>query len=240
MQRPFKRGRPSDIIWGSPIAKTRHAVHSTCRMRMKGREGMKALGSRLANWRVIVPVLGLLFACGLLAAGSASASIPRDASAPHVSSAAGSVPPPGNHAPDGSCLQWRIVPSANFTNTYIVSNELQAVEVVAPDNVWAVGYHEAYPNEQTLVTHWDGNAWSLVPSPNLGSGRSKLYGIDALAADDIWAVGESENRSFIIHWDGIDWSVVPHPYSSVLWGVAAVGSNDVWAVGEITGRAMIQ
>ena len=93
---------------------------------------------------------------------------------------------------------------------------------------------------QTLILHWDGTAWSVVPSPNVGTGANVLAGVVAPAADDAWAVGVARvaghNQPLTLHWDGTQWSVVPSPNPgsarTSLAAVAAVAGNDVWAVGD--------
>jgi hypothetical protein len=36
-----------------------------------------------------------------------------------------------------------------------------------PNDIWAVGYEETSSYvPQTLIEHWDGHSWSVVPSPN--------------------------------------------------------------------------
>ena len=97
----------------------------------------------------------------------------------------------------------------------------------------------------TLIDHWDGSVWSVVPSPDPGSNYNELYSIDAVSDTDIWAVGnavtESGQGTLTEHWDGSAWSIVPSPNVGIapnfLNAVAAVSSNNVWAVGYYeTGR----
>jgi len=116
--------------------------------------------------------------------------------------------------------------------------------------VWAVGGSGAkysLETRQTLVQHWDGTGWSLVPSPNPGGARNELTGVSALSPTDVWAVGYfadpslSSNRpgrysTLIEHWDGASWTVIPSPdpypgADNFLNDVVAVSPNDVWAVG---------
>lgn len=86
--------------------------------------------------------------------------------------------------------------------------------------------------------HWNGTAWSIVPSPILDN--DVLFAVDAVASNDIWVVGDSRPNSYdavtlTMHWDGSNWSIVPSPNGigdNIFFGVAAVASNDVWAVGN--------
>jgi hypothetical protein len=142
---------------------------------------------------------------------------------------------------------WEIVFSPNVgSGTY--GNQLNAVAVVSASDVWAVGF-SPHPSgnpqylRQTLVEHWDGNSWSVVPSPNpVGKTWVVLNGVAAVTANDIWAVGHSGDPSSIplqtltLHWDGVSWSIIPSPSpgtynGNVLTAGSAVSANDVWAVG---------
>jgi hypothetical protein len=135
---------------------------------------------------------------------------------------------------------WSQVPSAN--SSVLTDNQLFAVQAVAANNVWAVG---TYANDegvfQTLVEHWDGTSWSIVPSPNVGLYDNVLFDLAVVSTNDIWAVGLNINTTFTgyralsIHWNGTSWSIVPNPAvgsnSNYFNGVDAVSANDVWAVG---------
>ena len=131
-------------------------------------------------------------------------------------------------------------------------NELMATAVVADDDVWAVGFSLMQQNTNTvpshaLIEHWDGVRWTVFPAPTPPF-SSKLLGVSAVAANDVWAVGSNAPQSgfvppqpLIEHWDGSQWTVVPSPNPngwSWLNAVAAVASNDVWAVGESISEAV--
>src|SRR6185436_18108734 len=96
-----------------------------------------------------------------------------------------------------------------------------------------------YAGSQTLVERWNGTAWSVVPSPNPGTSSNELYGVAAVSANDVWAVGRYYNgtayRTLVEHWDGTAWSVVDSlnlgTYDNELYDVAVVSANDVWVVG---------
>lgn len=107
---------------------------------------------------------------------------------------------------------------------------LNAVASVSANDVWAVGTN----NSQTLTQHWNGTAWSVVPSPNARS-SDKLNGVAAITTSDVWAVGSVNNTTppLIIHWNGTSWRAVKAPnQDGFLNAVAAVSSKDVWAVGD--------
>jgi hypothetical protein len=117
----------------------------------------------------------------------------------------------------------------------VQSADLRSVSVLTPDDIWAIGHYN-FGDDKTLIQHWDGTEWHIVPSPNGGPWSNWLYGVHAIAADDVWAVGTAADESTLtLHWDGYEWSVVPSPNPSasqnVLNAVYGTASNDVWAVG---------
>lgn len=134
---------------------------------------------------------------------------------------------------------WQIVtsPGSNVI--------LFGVAALSSSNVWAVGYalDSVTGLQETLVEHWNGSSWSIIASPNPGV-RSYFYGVAAVSANDIWAVGYSFSsppnfQTLIEHWDGVSWSVIPSANvastDNYLNGVAAVSASDIWAVGYFSG-----
>jgi hypothetical protein len=136
--------------------------------------------------------------------------------------------------------QWTILPTPNVPGAD--KNFLMAVAAVSPTDVWAVGYTETDITDVPLIEHYDGAGWSIVasayPPP---SEYNALYGVTAIAADDIWAVGyENENSqgqyggALTEHWDGTSWQLAPAPVlglATTLTAVTALSSTNVWAVG---------
>jgi len=53
--------------------------------------------------------------------------------------------------------------------------------------------------------------------------------IHAVAADDVWAVGE---HGVIIHFDGEGWTAADSPVETHLQGVQGAASDNIWAVGD--------
>lgn len=136
--------------------------------------------------------------------------------------------------------KWSIVPSPSPGTA---GNSLRSVVALNKNNVWAVGStNNTGGYSQTLIEHWDGTAWSVVPSPNVGTNNNGLTGITAVSKNDLWAVGSftdgstSLGETLIEHWDGTTWSVVPSPNPGVgmnyLTSVSAVSANKIWAVGS--------
>ena len=107
---------------------------------------------------------------------------------------------------------------------------------LAPDDVWALGES----TRGSLALHWDGQAWSIVPSENVGSSGYRTYLYDAVAVDktDLWAVGSSydHHTPFIVHSTGQNWTsafhyTTPATVTVELEGVTAAGKDNLWAVG---------
>jgi hypothetical protein len=128
---------------------------------------------------------------------------------------------------------WSIVPSPSPGSPGI--DFLWGVARLSGNDAWAAGSYSNGSGSLTLVEHWNGTAWTVVPSPNAGSGINELLGIAAQSANDVWAVGHAGSQTLVEHWDGSVWSIVPSPSpgssTNFLFGVAATGLNNVWAVG---------
>ena len=143
---------------------------------------------------------------------------------------------------DGSA--WSLVPTPNG-GQFSDDNVLTSVAAVSPNNIWAVGY--IYPKggtPRTLAIHWNGSQWSLVTTPNPGNYVRRLEGVTAVAANDVWAVGQysyNAGKTYVplfLHWNGTQWQHVPSPEFgdyNVLEDVHAIAANDIWAVGTTAG-----
>src|SRR5579863_10434591 len=141
--------------------------------------------------------------------------------------------------------QWSVIRSPGPGKGGNVLNA--AALVPGSSQLWAVGYfYKLAGYKFTLTKRWNGTTWVTVgsPNPNKGKGDNELDGVAAIAANDVWAVGDAENASFAQNtlterWNGTQWSIVksPNPGGAAgaphyLYAVAAVSSNDVWAVGS--------
>jgi len=138
--------------------------------------------------------------------------------------------------------KWQAVVSPNPA---AATNWLRAVAAISSNNVWAVGQQAPHGDmpEQTLIEHWNGQIWSVVPSPNVGAAGGNLIGIAVVNKDNIWAVGVSSTgftsfswRTLIEHWNGRSWQIDPSPNvgtsGSILYGVACIPHTEkLWAVG---------
>lgn len=89
---------------------------------------------------------------------------------------------------------WQVVSSPSPSS---IGNTLNAVTANAANNSWAVGYTSK--NSSTIVTlieQWNGSAWSVVTSPNVGSGDNSLLGVAQVSGgNQVWAVGFSGSQN---------------------------------------------
>jgi hypothetical protein len=152
---------------------------------------------------------------------------------------------------------WSVVPSPNAGLGF---NILFGVVAVAPNNVWAAGYYTQQVNStrptKTLIEHWDGTSWKIVPSPNIGPHSvyqsNELWGITAVSSNDVWAFGaffagdgSGQQSSLVLHWNGTAWSIVPSPNptnssfrSDILFGGTVIPTGDLWLVGNEFGSTL--
>ena len=118
----------------------------------------------------------------------------------------------------------------------------------SPGDVWAVGLRPGGRCQyQTLTQHWDGTAWTVIPSPGNTKVNSVLDGVAVAGATQAWAVGTmgcpaDQSRTLTEHWNGSRWSIVRSPnggvtgnHFSALHAVTALSPSNVWAVGEQAG-----
>jgi hypothetical protein len=146
-----------------------------------------------------------------------------------------------------SCGTWHIIASPNPGPG---GNGLQAIATLSPTNVWAIGSQVAGGSKgsavtQTLIEHYNGTGWSVIPSPNVSTSYNALQAIAAVATNDIWAVGydnasNGSQQTLILHYNGAKWSVFPTTNAGVLSGIAVVSANTIYAVGTGSNGTLIE
>src|ERR1700733_11303081 len=147
---------------------------------------------------------------------------------------------------------WKNVATPNVGEG---TNKLNAVLALAPNDVWAVGFSTpvAPPKHAatlTLIEHFDGTSWAVVPSPNVGPNSAnqsnRLLGLTANSANDIWAFGSyftadgsGHQMTLLLHWDGTSWTTASSPNPTqdgfscdLLWAGVAPSLGNVWIVGS--------
>jgi hypothetical protein len=138
---------------------------------------------------------------------------------------------------------WRQVASPHPGGTG--GSTLNAVAAVSSANAWAAGEYWNGTDDKTLIEHWNGRSWKLVPSPNPGTaaGLDEFSGIaassrsSALAVGDYYATYTTQHKTLAERWNGRSWKSVasPNPDASgtynVLSAVTTTSSTSAWAVG---------
>jgi Carboxypeptidase regulatory-like domain len=138
---------------------------------------------------------------------------------------------------------WAVIPSPQPRGEfYEIAYILQDVSATGPDDVWISGYRVLEQGEylsfQSIIEHWNGTAWTLTTDVD---GHS-LPGIEALAANDVWAVGTDSIQGTVLHFDGIGWNLVPSPTpgnSGSLADVEAESADHLWAAGTALAKSLI-
>jgi hypothetical protein len=147
--------------------------------------------------------------------------------------------------------EWAAVATPNVTKG---TNRLEAVLALSPNNAWAVGYSTPANADReptrTLILHWDGKIWKVVPSPNVGpkthTPSNRLSGLTANSANDIWAFGchfaadgSGQFRTLALHWDGKSWEIAPSPnptkgnsVGDILLSGVVPSPGNVWIFGS--------
>ncbi len=143
---------------------------------------------------------------------------------------------------------WSVVPSPSPGAG--PGDVLAGVSCVSAAACTAVGYYAIRVGRHymTLVESWNGTSWSVVPSPNYGSGGNSLQGVSCVSAAACTAVGSyasnGKQRTLIESWNGTSWSVVPSPNPAGdhidLYGVSCVSAAACTAVGAAGGRTLVE
>src|SRR5579864_513591 len=122
--------------------------------------------------------------------------------------------------------------------------ELHGVSASSASDAWAVGFRCCRPRnfgQGTLAEHWNGTAWSIVPSQDLYRFDDVLNAVADLSPANARAVGSVRpfGPSLItgplsVHWSGSSWQnagTVVGLATGTLRAVSADSPADVWAVG---------
>ncbi len=118
---------------------------------------------------------------------------------------------------------------------------LGAVQALSPADVWAVGEagaNQPYAPLKPLIVHWDGTAWTRVPSPGPTSLYITLNSLSMDSATDGWATGSvfhvhtSTTTGLEMHWNGTSWQQVTALPAFIFSGVKSLSPSDATAVGD--------
>jgi hypothetical protein len=104
---------------------------------------------------------------------------------------------------------WKIVSSPNVgPHSVYQSNELWGITAVSATDIWAFGAlfaADGSEQQSTLVLHWNGTNWSIVPSPNPVNGSFRadiLFGGTVIPTGDLWLVGNEFGSTLALNATG--------------------------------------
>ncbi len=149
--------------------------------------------------------------------------------------------------------QWSQVSRASSGQPY---DDFDSVTCTASTDCWAVGYagpHQIQYNflpgvapsltdGDALVEHWNGNDWSIVPTPGASAPLGQeLTSVTCTESSNCWAVGSTmdasgnPSASLVDHWDGSTWTTIPSldpsTPANILTAVSCIDPSDCWATG---------
>jgi hypothetical protein len=93
-------------------------------------------------------------------------------------------------------------------NSQYQSNQLYGITAISANDIWAYGsYFASDGSEQqsTLVEHWNGASWKIVPSPNPVNGTFRaniLFGGTVIPKGDLWLVGNEFGSTLALNATG--------------------------------------
>ncbi len=149
---------------------------------------------------------------------------------------------------------WVEIPTPQPTSCPTCTHvTLWAVDALGPNDVWACGEKFVQgpggsPGTHILVMHWNGSSWTAMNTPIQAAAGDVLYGVEAIAPNDVWFFGDyiyqgptTSDRAIALHYDGSNFTFVPVPSvnpqtsgfgdGNGLRAGFALASNDIWAVG---------
>lgn len=131
--------------------------------------------------------------------------------------------------------RWDVVPSPQPQGVAITAAAtLFSLSARSPNDIWAAGFYASVGATHSLVEHWDGHAWNLVPISVPAKPLKILYQITAISDHDIWVL---DSDGALFHWDGHAWSPSTLPGASqhryIFHGIAALPNGKLWLVGTI-------
>ena len=156
--------------------------------------------------------------------------------------AVGTLGAPGSASTGALTMHWDGTNWAPVENpaTRVPGAALEGVSGTDSTDVWAVG---SQPNRggatDALAMHWNGTQWTEIPLPSFDVLGTALHGVDAVASNDVWAVGTFKRKEFVseplaLHWDGRAWTAIASDRggeATTLAGVLGFAGGDAWAVG---------
>ncbi|MGN6663868.1 MAG: amidase domain-containing protein [Solirubrobacterales bacterium] len=131
---------------------------------------------------------------------------------------------------------------AAATPSGAAAKSLSGISCLNASDCTAVGYYKSNATNLTLIEHWNGTSWQVVPSPNPASAlESRLEGVSCSSTASCVAVGYYQTSTgfstLAERWNGSEWSIGISPNASgfarnYLYSASCVSAADCWAVGK--------
>ena len=135
---------------------------------------------------------------------------------------------------------WSVPASVNPNHS--TATVLNGVACPSAKSCFAVGSYTIAGDTRTLVEHWNGSAWGVLPSVNPNhSTATVLSAVSCPSPQSCFAVGRdtiaSRTRSLVEHWNGGSWGIMPilDPHlstSTALLGVSCPSPQSCFGVGN--------
>lgn len=115
-------------------------------------------------------------------------------------------------------------------NQLIIAADL---DMVSSNDGWLVlGGEIGASTAESSIYHWDGSNWNFVTRLTDANGVS-LAAVEALSANNVWALGSGKFWTNLYHWDGSSWSFAGKTPGGVWTGhdLDMLSASNGWAVG---------
>lgn len=115
-----------------------------------------------------------------------------------------------------------------------VEVDVTAIDLLDHSAGWAVGARPFQPTDGVVFWQLADDLWKPIRVDE----APPLFGIDVLAEDEAWAVGQDfqidkpTEAGVVWHYASGAWASGGYPGVSALFAVEAVGHDDVWAAGQ--------
>ncbi len=111
-----------------------------------------------------------------------------------------------------------------------------SISALSTSDVWTVG-----TTGNGEISHWNGTSWDPSVQAPTGGYHTQVYGIGAVSASNVWAVGfqytigDDTEEALIDHYNGTSWSNTALPdfgSNEIVFDVDGSSASNVWAVGR--------
>lgn len=90
--------------------------------------------------------------------------------------------------------KWKIISNPNPSST---STVFAGIAAISAKNVWAVGYYQNSKSKFfSLIEHWNGKQWKIVPASIPGSSNSLLSAVASIpGTSTLWSIGSRYKKN---------------------------------------------